>query len=135
MAAVVTAKATQAVRQHAAAQEVLKCVLDKSRNASVLAGLLQEARQVLCDDAIQHRLLRIALRIRRDAHSVARPKGCSVARLVPPAGAKAVRIALKRAFADGTLAVEMNPLSLLCRLAITVPPPRFHTVKFAQHRA
>jgi hypothetical protein len=33
-----------------------------------------------------------------------------------------VRIALKRAFADGTLAVEMDPLSLLCRLATSVPP-------------
>jgi hypothetical protein len=42
-----------------------------------------------------------------------------------------VRIALKRAFADGTLAVEMDPLSLLCRLATSVPPPRFHTVKYA----
>jgi hypothetical protein len=42
-----------------------------------------------------------------------------------------VRIALKRAFADGTLAVEMDPLSLLCRLASSVPPPRFHTVKYA----
>lgn len=42
-----------------------------------------------------------------------------------------VSIALKRAFADGTLAVEMDPLSLLCRLATSVPPPRFHTVKYA----
>lgn len=42
-----------------------------------------------------------------------------------------VRIALKRAFSDGTLAVEMDPLSLLCRLATSVPPPRFHTVKYA----
>ena len=42
-----------------------------------------------------------------------------------------VRIALKRAFADGTVAVEMDPLSLLCRLATSVPPPRFHTVKYA----
>ncbi|HTU60577.1 MAG TPA: transposase, partial [Polyangiales bacterium] len=42
-----------------------------------------------------------------------------------------VRIALKRAFADGTLAVEMDPLSLLCRLATSVPPPRFHAVKYA----
>ena len=42
-----------------------------------------------------------------------------------------VRIALKRAFADGTLADEMDPLSLLCRLATSVPPPRFHTVKYA----
>jgi Putative transposase len=38
---------------------------------------------------------------------------------------------LMRAFADGTLAVEMDPLSLLCRLATSVPPPRFHTVKYA----
>jgi hypothetical protein len=42
-----------------------------------------------------------------------------------------VRIALKRAYADGTVAVEMDPLSLLCRLATAVPPPRFHTVKYA----
>src|SRR6266536_1593446 len=31
----------------------------------------------------------------------------------------------------GTVAVEMDPLSLLCRLAMMVPPPRFHTVKYA----
>ena len=42
-----------------------------------------------------------------------------------------VRIALKRAYADGTVAVDMDPLSLLCRLATSVPPPRFHTVKYA----
>ncbi|WP_437595034.1 transposase [Sorangium sp. So ce1000] len=38
-----------------------------------------------------------------------------------------VRLSLKRAFADGTVAVDMDPLSLLCRLAASVPPPRFHT--------
>jgi hypothetical protein len=42
-----------------------------------------------------------------------------------------MRITLKRAYADGTVAVEMDPLSLLCRLATSVPPPRFHTVKCA----
>ncbi len=42
-----------------------------------------------------------------------------------------VRLALKRAYADGTVAVDMDPLSLLCRLATSVPPPRFHTVKYA----
>ena len=42
-----------------------------------------------------------------------------------------VRIVLKRAYADGTQAVEMDPLSLLCRLAMSVPPPRSHTVKYA----
>jgi hypothetical protein len=42
-----------------------------------------------------------------------------------------VRITLKRAFADGTVAVDMDPLSLLCRLAASVPPPRYHTVKYA----
>ena len=42
-----------------------------------------------------------------------------------------VRITLKRAYTDGTVAVEMDPLSLLCRLATSVPPPRFHTVKYA----
>ena len=33
-----------------------------------------------------------------------------------------VRLSLKRAFADGTVAVDMDPLSLLCRLAASVPP-------------
>ena len=34
-----------------------------------------------------------------------------------------VRIVLKRAYADGTQAVEMAPLSLLCRLASSRGPP------------
>lgn len=42
-----------------------------------------------------------------------------------------VRIALKRAYSDGTVAVDMDPLSLLCRLAASVPPPRYHVVKYA----
>ena len=42
-----------------------------------------------------------------------------------------VRINLKRAFGDGTVAVDMDPLSLVARLAAAVPPPRFHTVKYA----
>lgn len=42
-----------------------------------------------------------------------------------------VRITLKRAYSDGTIAVDMDPLSLLCRLAASVPPPRYHTVKYA----
>ena len=42
-----------------------------------------------------------------------------------------VRIALKRAYTDGTVAVEMDPLSLLCRLAASVPPPRHHIVRYA----
>ncbi|WP_408022443.1 transposase [Sorangium sp. Soce836] len=42
-----------------------------------------------------------------------------------------VRLSRRRAFADGTVAVDMDPLSLLCRLAASVPPPRFHTVKYA----
>jgi Putative transposase len=35
-----------------------------------------------------------------------------------------VRITLKKAYSDGTIAVDMDPLSLLCRLATSVPPPR-----------
>jgi len=42
-----------------------------------------------------------------------------------------VRIALKRAYADGTVAVDMDPLSLLCRLAASVPPPRHHVVRYS----
>ena len=42
-----------------------------------------------------------------------------------------MRITLKKAYTDGTIAVDMDPLSLLCRLATSVPPPRFHTVRYA----
>ncbi len=42
-----------------------------------------------------------------------------------------VRIALKKAYSDGTVAVDMDPLSLLCRLATSVPLPRFHTIHYA----
>jgi len=45
-----------------------------------------------------------------------------------------VRISLKRAYSDGTVAVDMDPLSLLCRLAASVPPPRYHIVKYAGGR-
>jgi hypothetical protein len=50
---------------------------------------------------------------------------------VVPQKSGLVAITLKRAYADGTVAVEMDPLSLLCRLAMMVPPPRHHTVKYA----
>jgi hypothetical protein len=42
-----------------------------------------------------------------------------------------VRIALKRPFADGTVAIDLDPLSLLCRLAASVPAPRTHTIRYA----
>jgi hypothetical protein len=39
--------------------------------------------------------------------------------------------AICRSRPDGTVAVDMDPLSLLCRLATAVPPPRYHMVKYA----
>jgi hypothetical protein len=42
-----------------------------------------------------------------------------------------VQLALKRPFSDGIYAVQLDPLSLLCRLVATVPPPKFHTVRYA----
>ncbi len=42
-----------------------------------------------------------------------------------------VRIELKRPFGDGTVAIDLDPLSLLCRLAASVPPPGFHLVHYA----
>jgi hypothetical protein len=42
-----------------------------------------------------------------------------------------VRIALKRPFADGTIALDLDPLSLIARLAATVPTPGTHTVRYA----
>jgi hypothetical protein len=42
-----------------------------------------------------------------------------------------VRIELKRPFSDGTVAVDLDPLSLLCRLAAAVPAPRFNVIRYA----
>jgi hypothetical protein len=42
-----------------------------------------------------------------------------------------VCLTLKRPFSDGTIAINMDPLSLLVRLAMSVPPPRFNTVRYA----
>src|SRR3954471_20896038 len=50
---------------------------------------------------------------------------------VEPQKGGLVRIALKRAHAEGTVAVDMDPLILLCRWATSLPPPRYHAVKYA----
>ena len=42
-----------------------------------------------------------------------------------------VRIKLRHPFRDGTEAIDLDPLSLLCRLAASVPPPHMHTVRYA----
>ncbi|MBN2192920.1 MAG: transposase [Polyangiaceae bacterium] len=41
-----------------------------------------------------------------------------------------VRLTLKRLFSDGTVAIDLDPLSLLVRLAMSVPPPRFNSVRY-----
>jgi hypothetical protein len=46
-------------------------------------------------------------------------------------GDELVRIHLRRPFRDGTVAIDLDPLSVLCRLAAAVPPPYFHTVRYA----
>jgi hypothetical protein len=40
------------------------------------------------------------------------------------------RILLKRVFSDGTYAIDLDPLSFLCRLAAAVPAPGFNTVRY-----
>jgi hypothetical protein len=42
-----------------------------------------------------------------------------------------VRVELKRPFSDGTVAIDLDPLSFLCRLAAAVPPPRAHLVRYS----
>jgi Putative transposase len=41
-----------------------------------------------------------------------------------------VAVKLKRPFRDGTVSVEMDPLALISRLAASVHPPRFHSVRY-----
>ena len=41
-----------------------------------------------------------------------------------------VAIQLKKPFRDGTVSVEMDPLSLVSRLAASVHPPKFHTIRY-----
>jgi hypothetical protein len=41
-----------------------------------------------------------------------------------------VRIALKKPFSDGTVAIDLDPLSLLLRLCAAVPAPRVHTTRY-----
>jgi Putative transposase len=48
-----------------------------------------------------------------------------------PAKDGLVRITIKRTFSDGTMAIDLDPLSPLSRLAAAVPYPRFHTVRYA----
>jgi hypothetical protein len=89
------------------------------------------------DDAGREALLKYIL---RPAVAQESPVGDHEARrvtrgpdgLVSPVGDhEARRIALKKAFSDGTVAVDLDPLSLLSRLCAAVPPPRFHTVRYA----
>ena len=42
-----------------------------------------------------------------------------------------VRVELKRPFSDGTIAIDLDPLSFMCRLAAAVPPPRAHLVRYS----
>ena len=46
-----------------------------------------------------------------------------------------VRTDLKRAFADGTVAIDFDPRSLLCRFAASVPAPGTHPVRYAAELA
>jgi hypothetical protein len=41
-----------------------------------------------------------------------------------------VRLGLKRAYSDGTVAVELDQLALMFRLAAAIPGPGFHTVRY-----
>ncbi len=79
------------------------------------AGTRAGGRDPAGREALLRYVLRPSLSLERVQH---RPDGL-------------VRILLKKAWADGTLAVDMDPVSLLCRLAASVPPPRFHTVRYA----
>jgi hypothetical protein len=58
----------------------------------------------------------------------------SCARPSPPRPASRRRLgapAAQAAFKDGTVAVDLDPLSLLVRLCTTVPPSKMHLVRYA----
>ena len=71
------------------------------------------------DDGARERLVRYVLRP---------PLATERLRLLPD---ELVRLQLKKPFSDGTVAIDLDPLSLLWRLCAAVPPPRRHTVVYS----
>jgi len=71
------------------------------------------------DEGARERLIRYVLRP---------PLATERLRILPD---DLVRLDLKKPFSDGTVAIEMDPLSLLWRLCAAVPPPRRHTIVYS----
>jgi len=74
---------------------------------------------------------RVSVSERSPAVAQESPFGDHEARRVTRGPDGLVRITLKKPFSDGTVAVDLDPLSLLSRLAASVPTPRLHTVRYA----
>ena len=77
----------------------------------------------------------------RTPHNESLPTSAAPTHRAGAPGASARRpgaILLKKACSDASatvaVAVDMDPLSLLCRLATSVPPPRLHTVRYVRVR-
>src|SRR5262249_20316345 len=66
----------------------------------------------------------------RSAPAVAFPSSCSRRPGTRPGSARCASTRA-RSLRDGTWAIDLDPLSLLSRLAAAVPPPRQHTVRYA----
>ena len=86
------------------------------------------ARETLCKYVLRPPLAQD--RVRRLGSGLVPPFGDA-----PPGTFKdrreARRILIKRPFPDCATAIDLDPLSLLCRLAAAVPPPRAHRVNYA----
>jgi hypothetical protein len=84
---------------------------------------------------LARRKAQVSTRASRTAGAAAPGSALSTAVATPPVArsddADLVRIELRRPFQDGTLAVDLDPLSLLSGLAAAIPPPRSHTVRYA----
>ena len=89
------------------------------RTVAQASSLHAATRADAHDEAARERLIRYVLRP---------PLATERLRILPD---ELVRLELKRPFSDGTVAIDLDPLSLLWRLCAAVPPPRRHTVVYS----
>jgi hypothetical protein len=97
-------------------------------HAATVAVNDRVGREALCKYVLRLPIAQERVKLLPNDPGKSHPFGCSAA---APTGDGLVRLELRRAFRDGTQAIDLDALSLLCRLAASVPPPRMHLARLA----